>query len=89
MKKEKLYHLDFSGVLANEKAIRVEPISGDLRSFRFVVFLKKIVEKERGKGMSLDRIITTTPGQMVFHEKKDYDYFMNKAKEEFKRINSV
>lgn len=74
-----LYRVE-RGVLHNEKAYRVEPM-GTVESHKFVRHLKKTVEDEYGRGMSLNKIITTTSGQVVFHYKKDYTYYMKKAKE--------
>ena len=75
-----LYTLE-RGIGFNDKAYKVHPIPGNMKSFRFISLLKKTIEKETGHvGMSLNSIVTGIAGAIGFHHKKDYDYYMKKVK---------
>ena len=81
----KLYKIK-RGIGFNDEAYIVLPISGNMESWKFVSHLKNIIDKEKGfVGASLDTIITGVSGRIGFHKKKDYKYFMKKAKETFNK----
>lgn len=83
-----LYSLEF-GYLGNDAAIVVKPVSGNKNSFRFVAFLKRMLEEKGKGGAMLNRIVTGLPSMVVFNYAEDYAQYIKEVKFEYELQGNI